>query len=122
MFCRERDCYSDEHFVPVLLAAHGLDNETTCRGNTMSVLWSTGAGAPLLQLAQGIAMPVQSPEQHFAWCLNRWPAPSSIGRCHDCRHVSEKSALPCRCVHLAHVQQLSGFQNSAASSRLVART
>ncbi|KAK9822232.1 hypothetical protein WJX81_002852 [Elliptochloris bilobata] len=41
---RERDCYSDEHFVPVLLAAHGLDNETTCAGNTMSVLWSSTAG------------------------------------------------------------------------------
>ena len=42
---RERDCYADEHFVPVLLAAHGLDNETTCAGNTMSVLWSTSVGA-----------------------------------------------------------------------------
>ena len=61
--CRERDCYSDEHFLPVLLAAHGLDNETTCRGNTMSVLWSTGAGAPsfLVVHVHGIAMPVQRP-------------------------------------------------------------
>ncbi len=31
--------------MPVLLAAHGLDNETTCAGDTMSVLWSAGAGA-----------------------------------------------------------------------------
>ena len=45
LVCRERDCYADEHFLPVLLAAHGLDNETTCAGNTMSVLWSTSAGA-----------------------------------------------------------------------------
>ena len=47
--------------MPVLLAAHGLDNETTCHGNTMSVLWSTGAGAQWLQVAQvhGIVVPVQ---------------------------------------------------------------
>lgn len=54
---RDRDCYADEHFVPVLLAAHGLDNETTCAGNTMSVLWSmpNGAGRSSLPLCFGNA-------------------------------------------------------------------
>ena len=41
---RKRDCYSDEHYVPVLLASLGLDNETTCNGNTVHVSWQSGSG------------------------------------------------------------------------------
>lgn len=41
---RKRDCYSDEHYVPVLLAYLGLDNETTCNGNTMHVSWQSSSG------------------------------------------------------------------------------
>ena len=42
---RKRDCYADEHYVPVLLASLGLDNETTCNGNTVHVSWQSGSGA-----------------------------------------------------------------------------
>lgn len=28
--CRHRDCISDEHYLPSLLAMHGLDNEASC--------------------------------------------------------------------------------------------
>ena len=42
--CRKRDCYSDEHYVPVLMAYLGLDNETTCSGNTMHVSWQSSTG------------------------------------------------------------------------------
>ena len=42
---RKRSCYSDEHYVPVLLATLGLDNETTCSGNTVHVSWQSGTGA-----------------------------------------------------------------------------
>ena len=31
---RQRICFSDEHYVPTLLAVHGRDNETDCRGET----------------------------------------------------------------------------------------
>lgn len=41
---RKRDCYSDEHYVPVLMAYLGLDNETTCSGNTMHVSWQSSTG------------------------------------------------------------------------------
>ena len=42
--CRKRDCYSDEHYVPTLMAYLGLDNETTCSGNTMHVSWQSSSG------------------------------------------------------------------------------
>ena len=42
--CRKRDCYSDEHYVPVLMAYLGLDNETTCSGDTMHVSWQSSTG------------------------------------------------------------------------------
>ncbi|CAK0758242.1 hypothetical protein CVIRNUC_002605 [Coccomyxa viridis] len=41
---RKRDCYSDEHYVPTLMAYLGLDNETTCSGNTMHVSWQSSSG------------------------------------------------------------------------------
>jgi hypothetical protein len=31
---RRRVCFSDEHYVATLLAVHGRDNETDCRGET----------------------------------------------------------------------------------------
>ena len=49
---RKRSCYSDEHYVPVLLATLGLDNETTCSGNTVHVSWQSGTGARGLGSAQ----------------------------------------------------------------------
>ena len=48
--CRKRDCYADEHYVPVLLATLGLDNETTCNGNTVHVSWQSGTGAQPVML------------------------------------------------------------------------
>ncbi len=32
-------CVSDEHYLPTVLAAAGLGNETTCFGNAMHVDW-----------------------------------------------------------------------------------
>ena len=57
--CRKRDCYADEHYVPVLLATLGLDNETTCNGNTVHVSWQsgTGAGSPCLLLLEACGGP-----------------------------------------------------------------
>lgn len=34
-------CYLDEHYVPSLLAFHGLDNETDCRGGLVTANWTS---------------------------------------------------------------------------------
>jgi hypothetical protein len=39
-WCDFRVCYSDEHYVPTLLAIHGLDNETDCHGELIDRDWS----------------------------------------------------------------------------------
>jgi len=45
---RWRMCYLDEHYVPSLLAFHGLDNETDCRGGLVTANWTgSAAGHPL---------------------------------------------------------------------------
>ena len=57
-YCREtyepelkrlRICFSDEHYVPTLLAVHGRDNETDCRGET------TGGCLNLARLLPGLS-------------------------------------------------------------------
>jgi hypothetical protein len=39
-WCDFRVCYSDEHYIPTLLAMHGLDNETDCVGELTHKDWS----------------------------------------------------------------------------------
>mmetsp|Transcript_11126 Transcript_11126/g.22233 ORF Transcript_11126/g.22233 Transcript_11126/m.22233 type:complete len:508 (-) Transcript_11126:140-1663(-) len=39
-WCDFRVCYSDEHYIPTLLAIQGLDNETDCRGELTDRDWS----------------------------------------------------------------------------------
>ena len=39
-WCDFRVCYSDEHYIPTLLAVHGLDNETDCVGELTDKDWS----------------------------------------------------------------------------------
>ncbi|KAK9823942.1 hypothetical protein WJX72_006544 [[Myrmecia] bisecta] len=41
-----RDCYSDEHYIPTLLAAKDRENETDCKGFVMHVDWSRGGAHP----------------------------------------------------------------------------
>lgn len=33
-------CFLDEHYIPSLLAFHGLDNETDCRGGLVTANWT----------------------------------------------------------------------------------
>mmetsp|Transcript_16470 Transcript_16470/g.49327 ORF Transcript_16470/g.49327 Transcript_16470/m.49327 type:complete len:505 (+) Transcript_16470:419-1933(+) len=43
-----RICYLDEHYIPSLLAFHGLDDETDCRGGLVTANWTLpGAKHPL---------------------------------------------------------------------------
>jgi hypothetical protein len=35
-----RMCFLDEHYIPSLLAFHGLDNETDCRGGLVTANWT----------------------------------------------------------------------------------
>lgn len=45
---RWRICYLDEHYIPSLLAFHGLDDETDCRGGLVTANWTLpGAKHPL---------------------------------------------------------------------------
>ncbi len=37
--CRHFECYSDEHYVPTLLASRGLENQTDCAGGLTNVDW-----------------------------------------------------------------------------------
>lgn len=37
---RWRLCYLDEHYIPSLLAFHGLDDETDCRGALVTANWT----------------------------------------------------------------------------------
>ena len=37
--CRHFECYSDEHYVPTLLASKGLENQTDCAGGLTNVDW-----------------------------------------------------------------------------------
>ncbi len=39
-------CYSDEHYIPVLLSHMGLGNRTDCTGGVMSADWSLGGASP----------------------------------------------------------------------------
>lgn len=39
-WCDFRVCYSDEHYIPTLLAKHGLDHETDCSGELTDRDWS----------------------------------------------------------------------------------
>eukprot|EP00884_Botryococcus_braunii_P016679 jgi/Botrbrau1/3695/Bobra.0008s0022.1 len=40
-------CYSDEHYIPSLLAYHGLESETDCWGGVMYADWQTGSAHPV---------------------------------------------------------------------------
>jgi Core-2/I-Branching enzyme len=37
---RWRMCFLDEHYIPSLLAFHGLDNETDCHGGLATANWT----------------------------------------------------------------------------------
>lgn len=42
-YSRYRDCFSDEHYFPTLLATHGLSNETDCEAmGVVAADWSRG--------------------------------------------------------------------------------
>jgi hypothetical protein len=43
-WCRKYECYSDEHYMPVLLAYHGKQDETDCTGLVMNVAWPLEGG------------------------------------------------------------------------------
>jgi Core-2/I-Branching enzyme len=45
--CRQYTCYSDEHYIPSLLAYHGLESETDCWGGVMYADWQTGSAHPV---------------------------------------------------------------------------
>lgn len=44
---RKFECYSDEHYMPVLLAYAGKQEETDCTGLIMNVDWEEGGPHPI---------------------------------------------------------------------------
>ena len=52
---RWRDCYSDEHYFPTLLASLGKDLETDCVGQLINVDWSRGGAHPRAYLVREVS-------------------------------------------------------------------
>lgn len=52
--CRWRDCFSDEHYMPSLIAYKQLGHETDCVGRLVGVDWSLGGAHPRSYTAQDI--------------------------------------------------------------------
>lgn len=50
------DCFSDEHFLAVLLSMHGKEPETYCSGNLMHVNWGSGGPHPTTYQTQDISV------------------------------------------------------------------
>jgi len=51
---RSYECYSDEHYLPVLLAYAGKQEETDCTGLIMNVDWEEGGPHPISYLPENI--------------------------------------------------------------------
>ncbi|CAL8469170.1 g8711 [Coccomyxa elongata] len=51
---RSYECYSDEHYMPVLLAYMGKQDETDCRGSIMNVDWEEGGPHPITYLPDNV--------------------------------------------------------------------
>ena len=83
---RHYTCYSDEHYIPTLLAYHGLANRTDCLGYTTHVSWSWDGPHPVsyspenvtAELFRGMRMPAHCDSAAALKCAPRCPAP----RCH----------------------------------------
>ena len=52
---RRYDCYSDEHYIPTLLASAGRDNETDCLGYYVNVDWTKGGAHPRTYVVADVA-------------------------------------------------------------------
>ena len=52
---RWRDCYSDEHYFPTLMASLGKDLETDCVGQLINVDWSRGGAHPRAYLVREVS-------------------------------------------------------------------
>lgn len=53
-FSRWRDCFSDEHYMPSLLAYLQLGHETDCVGRLVGVDWSQGGAHPRSYTVQDV--------------------------------------------------------------------
>lgn len=51
---RSYECYSDEHYMPVLLAYAGKQEETDCTGLIMNVDWEEGGPHPISYLPENV--------------------------------------------------------------------
>ena len=73
--CRWRDCYSDEHYFPTLLASLGKDLETDCVGQLINVDWSRGGAHPRAYLVREVSAARYSPHCSLnpRSCLARHP-------------------------------------------------
>ena len=72
--CRWRVCYTDEHYIPTVLARWGLDDETDCAGTLVSGNWSSGEGHPHSYEPHEVTAqlcaphpPLQSPKEDLAF-------------------------------------------------------
>lgn len=84
LHCRWYDCYSDEHFLPVLLTMHGRERETYCSGNLMHVNWAQGGAHPTAYRTGDISVDLCGPAH---------PLTNSSRCC--CRALLDQAARQC---------------------------
>lgn len=97
-----RKCVADEHYVPTVLAVHGLDNETDCQGQNTHAEWRTGEWSPHSYTPEEV--PRQIMWQRMVWfSKQQWCPAQAAVRSADAifrRRGSRKS--------LAEVRKASG--------------
>lgn len=76
---RRYDCYSDEHYIPTLLATHHLDNGTDCMGYYVNVDWSKGGAHPRTYV-EGDVAPALFDSLRAAWWDCDPKAATALGR------------------------------------------
>ena len=76
---RRYDCYSDEHYIPTLLATAGEDNATDCLGYYVNVDWTKGGAHPRTYTEADVA-PALFGTLRAAWGDCDPDAASALGR------------------------------------------
>jgi hypothetical protein len=77
-YSRYRDCFSDEHYFPTLLATHGLSNETDCEAmGVVAADWSRGGKFVIAALLSGCLCPTVDAASTLLCVYVRGPTPTT---------------------------------------------
>jgi Core-2/I-Branching enzyme len=116
---RQYVCFSDEHYIPTLLALKGWDNQTDCLGYTVAVDWSQGGAHPKTYGAADItADTLASIRDSWGQC-----AAVAANAAAAALVVPPSSVTPAACATVAHAAGVTAANPMAAvwASRLTPR-